>query len=74
MNRSADSSSDPAHPSRFEKKTNTLPVAPISLSALHLPLSLGLTVPLQHVARFPAPIALGLKVASTSGAYSSSMK
>jgi hypothetical protein len=52
MNRSADSStvtsSDPAHPSRFEKKTNTLPVAPIFLPALHLALRLLLTVALQR--------------------------
>ena len=40
-------SSDPARPSRFEKK-NTLPVAAISLPALHLALRLLLTVAVQR--------------------------
>jgi hypothetical protein len=41
-------SSDPAHPSRLEKKKNTLPIAPVSLTALHLPPRLLLTVQGRH--------------------------
>jgi hypothetical protein len=38
-------SSDPAHPKRFEKKTNTaLAVAPVALTALRLRLGLGAAI------------------------------